>query len=109
VAGVGGPEPRIDPWTLNFDRTLRRSRRSYLVEEQDGSGAWRERERFGSYDEAAEAFDHLSIDPERHFRIRELESRRLLNSRRMLRFAAVIVVVVVLIASAGWFVHLLGD
>lgn len=93
---------------MNFDRTLRRSRRSYLVEEQDGSGAWRERERFGSYDEAAEAFDHLSIDPERHFRIRQLDSRRSLNSRRMPRFAAVIVGVAVVIAVAAWLVHLLA-
>ncbi len=65
-------------------------------------------ERFGSYDEAAEAFDHLSIDPERHLRIRELDSRRLLTSRRMLSFAAVIVGVVVIIAAVAWLVYLLA-
>jgi hypothetical protein len=102
VAGVGGPEPRIDPWTLNLDRTLRPSRRMYLVEERDEFGRWVERERFGSYDEAAEAFDHLSAGSERSFRIREL------NPRRWLMLTGIIVAGAVLAVVIAWFVYILA-
>lgn len=39
VADFGGPEgPRIDPWTLNVDRTLRRSPVMCVVGERDEAG-----------------------------------------------------------------------
>jgi hypothetical protein len=79
MAGISGPEPRLDPWTLNLDRTLRPSRRVYLVEERDGSGAWVDRGRFGAYAEATAAFDRLSTGSERSFRIRKLSLRRWLT------------------------------
>ena len=73
VADFGGPEgPRIDPWTLNVDRTLRRSPVMCVVEERDEAGRWTERGRFGSYDEAAEALDRLTAGSEQPFRIRRL-------------------------------------
>jgi hypothetical protein len=97
VDGLGGPEPRIDPWTLNLDRTLRRSRGICLVEERDETGRWIERGRFGSYDEAAEALDRLNAGSAQEFRIVQV------NPRRSLRLVAAAVGVVVLLAAiAGW-------
>jgi hypothetical protein len=102
VAGIGGPEPRLDPWTLNLDRTLRPSRRVYLVEERDDSGGWVEHGRFGAYAEATEAFDRLSTGSERSFRIREL------NLRRWLTLLAAIVGGIVVVAVVSALVYILA-
>jgi len=99
VADFGGPEgPRIDPWTLNLDRTLRPSRRMCVIEERDEAGRWIERGRFGSYDEAADALDRVSAGLEQNFRIREL------NPRRWLRLVAVVAAVVLLAAGFAYIV-----
>jgi hypothetical protein len=103
VADFGGPEgPRIDPWTLNVDRTLRRSRRICVVEERDEAGRWIERGRFGSYDEAAEAMDRLGAGSEQIFRIREL------NLRRWPRLVAVVVAAVFLFAAIAGFAYVIA-
>ena len=99
MADFGGPEgPRIDPWTLNLDRTLRPSRRMCVIEERDEAGRWIERGRFGSYDEAADALDRVSAGLEQNFRIREL------NPRRWLRLVAVVAAVVLLAAGFAYIV-----
>jgi hypothetical protein len=103
VADFGGPEgPRIDPWTLNVDRTLRPSRRMCVLEERDEAGRWIERGRFGSYDEAAEALDRLSAGLEQNFRIRDL------NPRRWPRLVAVVVAAVVLLATIAGFAYIVA-
>jgi hypothetical protein len=103
VADFGGPEgPRIDPWTLNVDRTLRRFRRICVVEERDEAGRWIERGRFGSYDEAAEALDRLGAGSEQDFRIREV------NPRRWLRLVAAAVAAVVLLAAIAVFAYIIA-
>jgi len=102
VADFGGPEgPRIDPWTLTLDRTLRPSRRMCVIEERDEAGTWIERGRFGSYDEAAEALDRLSAGVEQNFRIRELNPP-------WPRLVAVVVAAVVLLAAIAGFAYIVA-
>lgn len=53
----GFGEPRIDPRSLNLDRSLRPRRGEYDLERRGPSGVWRQVQRFGSYEEAATAVD----------------------------------------------------
>jgi hypothetical protein len=89
---------------LNLDRSLRPSRRAYVIEERGEGGSWIERDRFGSYDEAAEAFDRLSVASEANLRIRWLDPRHRLNVA-----AAVVGAVLILAVAAWWVAYLLTE
>jgi hypothetical protein len=75
---------------------------TYVVEERGETGRWIERDRFGSYDEAAHAFDRLSVASEVS-RIRRLDPRHGLKV-----VAAVVGAVVMLAVVAWWVAHFLA-
>jgi hypothetical protein len=70
----------------------------FVVEERGEAGTWIARDRFGSYDEAADAFDRLSVASEASFRIRRLDPRH------GPKVVAAVVGAVVLLAVVAWWV-----
>jgi hypothetical protein len=100
VMGMGGMPARLDPESLDLDRSLRSRLSRYAVERREPDGSWA---RIGLFGTAREAADNIDVLAAMHggapgdYRVARVGVKRWIAVVGWITLAVVVVVVV-----AGW-------